>query len=114
MKGILAEKRLAHVQFYVCFVDELMPDESTGKKRLFWRGRWLYERGAARRKGYLQGIPGKYRGMVYYSEPNRIIPFYQDAEVAAEYTPVGYFDYKDQLSLLEEQRERKVIGNQNH
>lgn len=31
-------------------------------------------------------------GEVYYSEPNRIILFYQDAEVSAEYTPVGYFD----------------------
>lgn len=31
-------------------------------------------------------------GTVYYSEPNRIILFYQDAEVSAEYTPVGYFD----------------------
>jgi hypothetical protein len=38
MKGILAEKRLAHVQFYVCFVDELMPDESTGKKTLILAG----------------------------------------------------------------------------
>ena len=27
-------------------------------------------------------------GTVYYSEPNRIILFYQDAEVPAEYTPV--------------------------
>ncbi len=34
MKGILAEKRLAHVQFYVRFVDEIMPDRSTGKKQL--------------------------------------------------------------------------------
>ncbi len=31
-------------------------------------------------------------GTVYYSEPNRIILFYKDAEVSAEYTPVGYFD----------------------
>lgn len=31
-------------------------------------------------------------GTVYYSEPNRIILFYQDGEVPAEYTPVGYFD----------------------
>lgn len=36
-------------------------------------------------------------GMVYYSEPNRIILFYQDAEVAAEYTPVGYFDYSEEF-----------------
>ncbi|MDE7132761.1 MAG: hypothetical protein K2O65_13335 [Lachnospiraceae bacterium] len=37
-------------------------------------------------------------GTVYYSEPNRIILFYQDAEVSAEYTPVGYFDYTDEFA----------------
>ncbi len=31
-------------------------------------------------------------GEVYYSEPNRIVLFYGDAEVSSEYTPVGYFD----------------------
>lgn len=31
-------------------------------------------------------------GTVYYSEPNRIILFYGDAEMTGEYTPVGYFD----------------------
>lgn len=31
-------------------------------------------------------------GEVYYSEPNRIILFYHDAEVSAEYTPIGYID----------------------
>jgi len=36
-------------------------------------------------------------GEVYYSEPNRIILFYQDAEVSAEYTPVGYFDYSEEF-----------------
>ncbi len=36
-------------------------------------------------------------GAVYYSEPNRITLFYQDAEVPAEYTPVGYFDYSDEF-----------------
>ena len=36
-------------------------------------------------------------GTFYYSEPNRIILFYQDAEVSAEYTPVGYFDYTDEF-----------------
>lgn len=36
-------------------------------------------------------------GAVYYSEPNRIILFYQDAEVSAEYTQVGYFDYTDEF-----------------
>ncbi len=55
-------------------------------------------------------IPGRYEipsapeqiteekaGTVYYSEPNRIILFYQDAEVSAEYTAVGYFDYNDEF-----------------
>lgn len=36
-------------------------------------------------------------GRVYYSEPNRIILFYQDAQVSAEYTPVGYFDFTDEF-----------------
>lgn len=36
-------------------------------------------------------------GEVYYSEPNRIILFYQDAEVPAEYTPVGYFDATEEF-----------------
>ena len=36
-------------------------------------------------------------GMVYYSEPNRIILFYQDAKLTAEYTPVGYFNYTDEF-----------------
>ncbi len=36
-------------------------------------------------------------GEVYYSEPNRIIMFYHDGEVTAEYTPVGYFDYTDEF-----------------
>lgn len=31
-------------------------------------------------------------GAVYYSEPNRIVLFYGDAEVSGEYTPVGYID----------------------
>lgn len=34
-------------------------------------------------------------GTVYYSDPNRIVLFFQDAEVSGEYTPVGYFDYTE-------------------
>lgn len=44
-----------------------------------------------------ESITKESAGMVYYSEPNRIILFYQDAEVAAEYTPVGYFDYSEEF-----------------
>ena len=46
-------------------------------------------------------------GTVYYSEPNRIILFYQDAEVSAEYTPVGYFDYTD--DFLQAVQENPVL-----
>ncbi len=34
MKRILEEKKLSYVQFYVRFVDEILPDMNTGKKRL--------------------------------------------------------------------------------
>lgn len=44
-----------------------------------------------------ENITEESAGMVYYSEPNRIILFYQDAEVSAEYTPVGYFDYSEEF-----------------
>lgn len=36
-------------------------------------------------------------GTVYYSDPNRIILFYQNAEVSAQYTPIGYFDYTEEF-----------------
>ncbi|MCM1174911.1 MAG: cyclophilin-like fold protein [Blautia sp.] len=42
-------------------------------------------------------ITSEKAGEVYYSEPNRIILFYHDAEVSAEYTPVGYFDATDEF-----------------
>lgn len=51
-------------------------------------------------------------GTVYYSEPNRIILFYQDGEVSAEYTPVGYFDYTDDfLRAVEENPVLEGWGN---
>lgn len=37
-------------------------------------------------------ITSEKAGEVYYSDPNRIVLFYQDAEVTGEYTRVGYFD----------------------
>ena len=36
-------------------------------------------------------------GDVYYSEPNRIILFYHDAEVTGEYTKVGTIDVTDEF-----------------
>ena len=37
-------------------------------------------------------ITAEKAGEVYYSDPNRIILFFGDAEVTGEYTKVGYFD----------------------
>ncbi len=51
-------------------------------------------------------------GTVYYSEPNRIILFYQDAEVSGEYTAVGYFDYTDEfLKAVQENPVLEGWGN---
>ena len=36
-------------------------------------------------------------GEVYYSDPNRIILFFGDAEMTGEYTKVGYFDYTEEF-----------------
>lgn len=36
-------------------------------------------------------------GEVYYSDPNRIILFYQDAETSEEYTKVGTFDATEEF-----------------
>ncbi len=36
-------------------------------------------------------------GEVYYSDPNRIILFYHDAEVNGEYTKLGYIDYSEEF-----------------
>lgn len=36
-------------------------------------------------------------GDVYYSDPNRIVLFYQDGEVTGEYTKIGYFDSTDEF-----------------
>lgn len=36
-------------------------------------------------------------GTVYYSEPNRMVLFYGDAEVTGEYPPVGSFDNTEEF-----------------
>lgn len=45
MKKILAEKKLDYVQFYVRFVDEILPDKRTGKKPLILSGESLTWKG---------------------------------------------------------------------
>lgn len=37
-------------------------------------------------------------GEVYYSEPNRIVLFYHDAEISREYTLVGRFDVTEEFT----------------
>lgn len=44
-----------------------------------------------------ENITAEKAGEVYYSEPNRIVLFYGDAEVSGEYTKVGYFDVTDEF-----------------
>ena len=44
-----------------------------------------------------ESVTSEKAGEVYYSEPNRIVLFYDDAEVSAEYTPVGYFDATEEF-----------------
>lgn len=44
-----------------------------------------------------QSVTSEQAGAVYYSHPNRIILFYQDADVSSEYTPVGYVDFSQDL-----------------
>lgn len=44
-----------------------------------------------------QSIASEKAGAVYYSHPNRIILFYQDANISTEYTPVGYVDFSQEL-----------------
>ena len=44
-----------------------------------------------------QSVTSQKAGAVYYSHPNRIILFYQDANISTEYTPVGYIDFSQDL-----------------
>lgn len=59
-----------------------------------------------------ESVTTEQAGTVYYSEPNRIILFYQDAEVSGEYTPVGYFDYTEEfVTAVEENPVLEGWGN---
>lgn len=42
-----------------------------------------------------ESVTSEASGTVYYSEPNRIVLFYGDAQISADYTPVGYFASTD-------------------
>lgn len=42
-------------------------------------------------------ITSEKAGEVYYSDPNRIVLFYRDAEIPGEYTRIGTFDATDEF-----------------
>lgn len=44
-----------------------------------------------------QSVTSAKAGEVYYSHPNRMILFYQDAVISTQYTPVGYIDFSQSL-----------------
>jgi len=44
-----------------------------------------------------EAVTSEKAGEVYYSEPNRIILFYHDAEISGDYTYVGTFDATDEF-----------------
>lgn len=59
-----------------------------------------------------QTVTSEQAGTVYYSHPNRIILFYQDAEITGEYTPVGYVDFSQELvDAVENNPEVEGWGN---
>lgn len=59
-----------------------------------------------------ENITSEKAGEVYYSEPNRIILFYGDAEVSADYTKVGYFDFTEEFrSAVEDNPVLEGWGN---
>lgn len=59
-----------------------------------------------------ESVATEQAGTVYYSEPNRIVLFYQDAAVSGEYTPVGYFDYTEEfVTAVEENPVLEGWGN---
>lgn len=51
-------------------------------------------------------------GEVYYSDPNRIVLFYRDAEITGEYTKIGTFDPTEEfVTAVEENPVLEGWGN---
>ena len=51
---------------------------------------------------------------MFYSDPNRIVLYYQDAEVSEDYTKVGSFDATEEfVSAVENDPVLEGWGNQN-
>jgi hypothetical protein len=49
-------------------------------------------------------------GEVYYSDPNRIVLFYRDAEITGEYTRIGTFDATDDFVTAVEEKQNDNIS----
>jgi len=49
-------------------------------------------------------------GEVYYSDPNRIVLFYRDAEITGEYTRIGTFDATDDFVAAVEEKQNDNIS----
>lgn len=57
-------------------------------------------------------ITSEKAGEVYYSDPNRIILFYRDAEITGEYTKIGTFDATEEfVTAVEENPVLEGWGN---
>lgn len=57
-------------------------------------------------------ITSEKAGEVYYSDPNRIVLFYHDAEITGEYTKIGTFDPTDDfVTAVEENPVLEGWGN---
>lgn len=57
-------------------------------------------------------ITSEKAGEVYYSDPNRIVLFYHDAEVTGEYTKIGTFDATEEfVTAVEENPVLEGWGN---
>lgn len=59
-----------------------------------------------------QTVTSEKAGEVYYSEPNRIVLFYHDAEITGEYTLIGHFEVtEDFISAVENNPVLEGWGN---
>ena len=57
-------------------------------------------------------VTSELAGEVYYSEPNRIVLFYHDAEISGEYTLIGHFDATEEfVTAVEENPVLEGWGN---
>lgn len=59
-----------------------------------------------------ESVTSEAAGEVYYSDPNRIILFYQDGEISGDYTLVGHFEATEEfVSAVEENPVLEGWGN---